>query len=96
MYIVPIFYSVWCLSSITMGALFFNEFDNFQLGNFIFFIIGVVLDITGGIMLQYRQIETTNITTQDGKKTHNENNNDEKIVAKDISQKESEDFSIPM
>ena len=79
-----------------MGALFFNEFDNFQLGNFIFFIIGVVLDITGGIMLQYRQIETTNIITQDGKKTHNENNNDEKIVAKDISKKESEDFSIPM
>ena len=79
-----------------MGALFFNEFDNFQLGNFIFFIIGVVLDITGGIMLQYRQIETTNINTQDGKKTHNENNNDEKIVAKDISKKESEDFSIPM
>ena len=68
MYIVPIFYSVWCLSSITMGALYFREFDNFQLGNFVFFFIGVVLDITGGIMLQYRQIETTNIITQDGKK----------------------------
>ena len=79
-----------------MGALFFNEFDNFQTGNIVCFFIGVVLDITGGIMLQYRQIETTNINTQDGKKTHNENNNDEKSVAKDISQKESEDFSIPM
>ena len=79
-----------------MGALFFNEFDNFQLGNFIFFIIGVVLDITGGIMLQYRQIETTNIITQDGKETHDGKNNNEIIVAQDISKKESEDFSIPM
>ena len=84
-----------------MGALYFREFDNFQTGNVVFFFIGVVLVITGGIMLQYRQIETTNIITQDAKETHNENNNDKnnndgKIIAKDISKKESEDFSIPM
>jgi hypothetical protein len=58
LYIVPIFYSVWVISSIMMGALFFGEFNNFTMINFVTFFIGVFLDIVGGVMLQARGIES--------------------------------------
>ena len=58
LYIVPIFYSVWVISSIIMGALYFGEFNNFTSIHFCIFFIGVILDIVGGIMLQARGIDS--------------------------------------
>ena len=40
LYIVPIFYSVWVISSITMGALYFGEFNNFTFIHYLIFFIG--------------------------------------------------------
>jgi len=74
LYIVPIFYSVWVISSIMMGALYFGEFNSFTPMNFLVFFIGVFFDIVGGIMLQARNIDDKtdgkdNGPKEDGKKT---------------------------
>ena len=77
LYIVPIFYSVWVVSSIMMGALYFGEFNNFTALNFITFFIGVVLDIVGGVMLQARGIDDKNDTTTKTLQEHQEDVEDD-------------------
>ena len=73
LYIVPIFYSVWVISSIMMGALYFGEFNSFTPMNFLVFFIGVFFDIVGGIMLQARNIDDKTDGKDNGPKEDEKN-----------------------
>ena len=56
MYIIPVFYSVWLIGSILMGALFWDEFAEFVLWQFIVFGLGVAFVMIGVVLLQQREI----------------------------------------
>ena len=68
LYVVPIFYSMWVITSITMGALYFSEFQGFEAWQFVLFFVGVALDIAGGILLQGRTIDETPTTAMENRR----------------------------
>ena len=57
MYIVPIFSSCWSIGSISMGALFWGEFAEFQVWQYFLFFLGVLLVMIGVVLLQKRSLE---------------------------------------
>ena len=59
LYIIPIFYSTWLIGSIMMGALFWNEFDGFEVWQYVVFSAGVLCVMIGVLLLQQREIIST-------------------------------------
>ena len=57
MYVVPIFSSCWSIGSISMGALFWGEFAEFEAWQFVIFFCGVLLVMVGIVLLQQRTMD---------------------------------------
>jgi len=54
-FVVPALQAFWSLSSITTGALFFNEFDSYSAADIGMFVGGVVLSSIGVVLLSARK-----------------------------------------
>eukprot|EP00281_Chroomonas_sp_CCMP1168_P031206 CAMPEP_0206240444 /NCGR_PEP_ID=MMETSP0047_2-20121206/15942_1 /ASSEMBLY_ACC=CAM_ASM_000192 /TAXON_ID=195065 /ORGANISM="Chroomonas mesostigmatica_cf, Strain CCMP1168" /LENGTH=419 /DNA_ID=CAMNT_0053665227 /DNA_START=42 /DNA_END=1301 /DNA_ORIENTATION=- len=50
LYHVPTFYIIWILGTITTGALFYEEMENFETHNWVLFVVGVVTLLVGVIL----------------------------------------------
>lgn len=58
LFVVPALQCFWSLSSITMGALFFQEFDLYETWMYALFMTGVVVSLLGLVVISTASIET--------------------------------------
>eukprot|EP00002_Diphylleia_rotans_P024335 TRINITY_DN4801_c0_g1_i1.p1 TRINITY_DN4801_c0_g1~~TRINITY_DN4801_c0_g1_i1.p1 ORF type:complete len:385 (-),score=69.88 TRINITY_DN4801_c0_g1_i1:208-1362(-) len=55
LYVVPVFYVIWTVFSIIGGSIYFQELDDFSVGQYFAFFTGVILTFFGVYLLSNRQ-----------------------------------------
>jgi hypothetical protein len=58
LFIVPVFYAFWVFGSITVGGIYFDEFDGFERWQYGVFAAGVAINVAGVAVLASRSLST--------------------------------------
>lgn len=58
LFVVPVFYAFWVFGSVTVGGIYFGEFDSYVAWQYGVFVCGVLTNVVGVSVLASRSIDT--------------------------------------